>query len=206
MYYLVYKITNTLNGKTYIGCHKTKDKNDGYMGSGKHIKRAINKYGVDNFTKEIIAECSCSEEMFAKEKELVVLDEMSYNMKVGGEGGFDYLNNTGLNTSWKDKQERNSKISKAIKDKWESDPTYAKALRERLGVRTDNFIESAKVSFLGKEHTDETKEKIRKSVAGKHVGVLNSQHGTMWITNGVSNKKIDKTDLIPEGWRRGRVL
>jgi len=206
MFYLVYKITNTLNGKTYIGCHKTKDKNDGYMGSGKIIKRAIKKYGIDNFTKEIIAECSCSEEMFAKEKELVVLDEMSYNMKVGGEGGFDYLNTTGLNTYWKDKQERNSKISKTIKNRWESDPTYAKALRERLGVRTDNFIESAKVSFLGKEHTDETKKKIRKSVAGKHVGALNSQHGTMWITNGEANKKIDKTDSIPEGWRRGRVL
>lgn len=37
MFYLVYKITNTLNGKTYIGCHKTKDKNDGYMGFQKSV-------------------------------------------------------------------------------------------------------------------------------------------------------------------------
>jgi group I intron endonuclease len=206
MFYLVYKITNTINGKTYVGCHKTKDKNDGYMGSGKIIKRSIKKYGVNNFTKEIIAECSCSDEMFAKEKEFVVLSEMSYNMKSGGEGGFDYLNKTGLNTSWKNREEKNAKISKAIKQKWDTDPTYASALREQMGVRTDNFIESAKVSFLGRNHTDETKDKIKKAVSGKHVGALNSQHGTMWITNNVTNKKINKTDSIPEGWRKGRVL
>lgn len=206
MFYLVYKITNTINGKIYIGCHKTKDKNDGYMGSGKIIKRAIQKYGVENFTKEIIVECSCAEEMFAKEKELVVLNDMSYNMKSGGEGGFDYLNETGLNTSWKNKEDRGNKISKSIKQKWDTDPNFAKALRERLGVRTDNFIESAKVSFLGRSHTDETKDKIKQAVSGKHVGALNSQHGTMWITNGVNNKKINKTDSIPDGWRKGRVL
>jgi group I intron endonuclease len=206
MFYLVYKITNTVNGKTYIGCHKTKDKNDGYMGSGKLLKRAIQKYGADKFTKEIIAECSCSEEMFAKEKELVILNDMSYNMKSGGEGGFDYLNETGLNTSWKNKEERDNKISKSIKHKWDTDPNFAKSVRDRLGIRTDNFIESAKVSFLGKSHTDKTKEKIKRAVSGKHVGSLNSQYGTVWITDGVANKKINKTDSIPDGWRRGRVL
>lgn len=205
MFYLVYKITNTINDKTYVGCHKTKDKNDGYMGSGKLIKRAIQKYGADKFIKEIIAECSSSEEMFAKEKELVTLNDMSYNMKSGGDGGFDYLNNTGLNTSWKNK-DRGYKISNTLKQKWKTDPTFAKALRAQQGQRTENFIESAKASFLGKTHTDETKDKIKKAVTGKHVGVLNSQHGTLWITNGVTNKKINKTDSIPDGWRRGRVL
>ena len=54
MFYTIYKITNNVNGKYYIGKHQTKDLNDGYMGSGKFIKRAIEKYGVKNFTKEII--------------------------------------------------------------------------------------------------------------------------------------------------------
>ena len=97
MFYLVYKITNTVNDKFYIGCHKTKDKNDGYMGSGKLIKKAIEKYGVENFRKEILAECSTVEEMFEKEKELVVLNEKSYNLKYGGDGGFDFINDKRLN-------------------------------------------------------------------------------------------------------------
>jgi len=88
MHYTIYKITNHTNGKYYIGRHATKDVNDSYMGSGIGIKNAINKYGVENFTKEIIATADSADALWDLEKEIVnediVKDPMSYNMAYGG--------------------------------------------------------------------------------------------------------------------------
>jgi len=58
---VIYKITNKINGKIYIGKRKLAKKlfeMSNYWGSGKYIKMAINKYGKDNFTREVIYECS----------------------------------------------------------------------------------------------------------------------------------------------------
>lgn len=96
MFYTIYKITNNVNGKYYIGKHQTMDLNDGYMGSGKRIKLAIDKYGIENFNKEILSIFDNEEDMNNAEKELVVLSEMSYNLCEGGKGGFSYINNSGI--------------------------------------------------------------------------------------------------------------
>jgi hypothetical protein len=82
--YLIYKITNLVNGKIYIGAHKTRDKNDYYMGSGELIRLAIKKYGRKNFTKEILYELSSAEEMYEREKEVVQLGDNFYNLINGG--------------------------------------------------------------------------------------------------------------------------
>ena len=53
IHYLVYKITNLVNGKYYIGQHQTKNPYDDYMGSGLMLENAKAKYGINNFVKTI---------------------------------------------------------------------------------------------------------------------------------------------------------
>ena len=63
-----------------------------------------------------------------------------------------------------------------------------------------------KQRFLGRKHSDESKNKMRNSAVGKHTAEKNSQFGTMWITSGSENRKINKKDEIPDGWKKGRVM
>ena len=79
----------------YIGAHKTKNLDDGYMGSGKVLQEAIKRDGIKNFKKKILYVFDNEKEMWEKEKELVLLTERTYNVQKGGYGGFDYINKTG---------------------------------------------------------------------------------------------------------------
>ena len=133
MFYYVYQITNLVNDKIYIGVHKTSDLNDGYMGSGKLIKRAIEKHGLENFKKEILNFFDSYSAALEKEKEIVtdefLLREDTYNVRRGGTGGFDYINKNGLNAAKLDPKfgERNSFYGKT-----HSDETKAKLREYRL--------------------------------------------------------------------------
>lgn len=205
MFYLIYKITNNLNGKFYIGCHKTNNKEDGYMGSGTYLKNAIRKHGIENFTKEIIVECSDENEMFNKERELVVLCDQSYNLKEGGCGGFDHINSNEELRIAKNKRASKTTMSKYshMLSEWGS-----KGARRRLEIYgvNENWVKAGRTTFLGKNHTDENKRKIGEANSKHQTGEGNSQFGTMWITDGISSKKINKNDPIPDGWRKGRIM
>jgi hypothetical protein len=89
--YIVYKTVNLVTGRVYVGAHATNNLNDGYLGSGVLLKRAVEKYGRDSFERSILFECDNEEEMFAKEREIVNIEFVSsrdtYNAGVGGRGG-----------------------------------------------------------------------------------------------------------------------
>jgi hypothetical protein len=88
MNHIIYKITNNINGKYYIGRHSTENIDDGYMGSGVGIINAIKKYGKENFTKEILEKTNTTDELWETElkyvNEDVVKDSNSYNISLGG--------------------------------------------------------------------------------------------------------------------------
>lgn len=114
MYY-IYKITNNVNNKIYIGVHKSNNiKKDPYMGSGKLIEKAINKYGIDNFKREILFEYSDKNTAYEMEAKLVNLEFVNrlntYNIKTGGVGGWDYIIQAGLGSSFKG--HRHSELTK----------------------------------------------------------------------------------------------
>lgn len=87
-YHFVYKVTNLLNEKYYIGVHSTDNLDDGYMGSGTAIKNAISKHGIENFKREILEFVESAQEKWLAEIKYVnldvVRDERSYNMAPGG--------------------------------------------------------------------------------------------------------------------------
>ena len=124
MYFYTYKITNSVNGNIYIGAHKTKRLNDGYMGSGTVLKRAMSKHGVENFKKEILQFHESQEKMFEHEMHLVDQDFVdrtdTYNLKLGGTGGFDYINSI---MTQEDRQERAIRASKVFQEKLK-DPVF----------------------------------------------------------------------------------
>ena len=173
------------------------------MGSGRLIQRAIKKHGKENFKKEILYSFSTESEMNQKEKELVTEDfclrDDTYNLCVGGQGGFSYINRSGLNNSKRDVIAQMKKLADNRRGKRCLRTSKMMEERHRLGlVKYDNFT--------GKTHSEETKRIIGNKNSKRQSGSGNSQFGTCWITNGTENSKISKFDHIPDGWNKGRTL
>lgn len=206
MFYTVYKTTNLLNGKIYIGSHKTKDLDDNYLGSGKYLKRAIKKYGLQNFRKEILYVFESSEEMFSKERELVVIGPETYNLKEGGSGGFDYINQVsgnGNKSPNRNKLNERQKRSATLLKFYAANPGILKTPEQRMRAKAAGAIGTA--IWTGSHHSEDAKKAIGAANSKHQKGSGNSMYGMMWITNGVLSTRIGKTDLIPEGFRKGRV-
>jgi hypothetical protein len=166
VFYTIYKITNTINGKFYIGSHKTTNLDDTYMGSGKYLKYAQKKYGIENFKKEILFVFDTAEEMYIKEAELVdedlLAEENTYNLKVGGLGGWDHINNDESLRKRKNKKAR-MMADLSIKEKYGVDNiSHLQHVKEKLSDAGKRRYESGfriTGSFSGMKHSGEAKNK-----------------------------------------------
>ena len=226
MFYTVYKITNLVNGKIYIGVHKTDDLNDDYMGSGKLVKRAQEKYGIENFTREYLQVFDNAEDMFKMESELVNEEFIArsdvYNLTLGGNGGWEHVNSDeGLRARLANENFQRGRAvgsvagTAAFVKRFNEDDDFRNEICDHLNSvrklateKQRSIYKNGGWTFSGKTHSDETKIKIGAANAIHQRGDKNSQFGTTWITNAESgeSKKIKKDDLIPDGWVKGRNI
>lgn len=207
-YHFIYKTTNILNDMYYIGMHSTNNINDGYLGSGKRIKRSINKYGKENFKFEILEFIENRDLLIKREIEIIdndiLNDKLCLNLKKGGCGG---LSNDIHSKKFHAAGGR--KVRKYFReihaDKMKNDAEYRKkweiAYKNAIGSRVGNLN-----PFYNKKHSELSKQKISEANKISLAGKGNSQYGTCWITNDVLNKKILKNDNLPDGWHYGRVM
>ena len=155
--------------------------------------------------------------MFNKEKELVILNEMSYNLKYGGTGGFDYVNahcheqrlNNGIKGSRKHharmKTDEKYKETFCQKVRESQDNENYKKIRAEITRRMHKNGIISSDSLRTKEVNAKRKETF---IQNKHMqGERNSQFGTIWITNGIDVIKIRKEkfeEYKSLGYERGR--
>lgn len=208
MKYYFYKTTNTENGKYYFGIHSSEcPGKDNYCGSGTALKKAIEKYGRDKFTVEILKEFDSIEEAYDYERTHVtveqVLDKNCYNIQPGGLGGFAgmiYIH-------------RNHEMTKVfpevldqyLRNGWELgfDPEYLKR-KHKVHLSEDhrNKISKALLGrpspLRGTHISEEHKRKVSKARKGKSntwaLGVPRSEE---------TKKKISEANKGPHPeWRR----
>ncbi len=157
------------------------------------MRRAIKKYSVSNFDREVLFFFDNPLDMFTKEKELVtesfVASPDTYNLVVGGSGGFKVLDVD----DWKNKLKQSSanrKNKQPMLGKTHSAETKERMSNNNKGRTAWN--KGLPGTWVGKSHTDESKEKISQNRKGKTAGAKNPMFGKSavagrkWYNDGIN--------------------
>lgn len=186
MFHIIYKITNEINKKIYVGKHSTHNIDDSYMGSGVALQRAFDKYGIENFTKEIIHVCDTCEDALILESEIVDLDFVNrkdtYNLVVGGLSG-----STGTIVSEETRQKQSAakkgrKLTQEHKDKI-ADSLRGKPSRaagsvksEEAKRKTSEALKGRTSPMKGKTHSEDTRQALSDLNKGRPKPVVTCPH------------------------------
>jgi len=174
---IIYKTTNLINNKIYVG----QDKNNcpTYLGSGKVLKQAIKKYGIENFKKEILSTCASKEilnklEIFWIEYLNAGNRGIGYNIAKGGTGGDVFSNKTK-----EEKEKTRKRISNASKKAWVDDE-YRNNQIKKMKLKWTNkkyhttMSNMSKKLWLNEKHKSNVIDKLKKT---KHTEEWNQKVG-----------------------------
>lgn len=212
MYGYIYETTNLINGKKYIGQHKSDIFDKNYLGSGKYLKRAIDKYGLENFQCKIIQECNSREELDAQEvyyiKKLnAVESDEYYNIGRGGEGWQRFSFPGELNGRFGKpiEEETKKKISEALMGN--------KPWNAENNERVMEYKEKLSKMYKGKERDGETRKNISKGTLeamrkfmDKDGNCVCGTFGKKAINNGEVQKYVKPEEIdkyLEQGWTLG---
>lgn len=185
---VIYITTNLITGKIYIG--KDSTNNPSYVGSGLLLKKAIKKYGISNFKKEILECCNSHEHLCEREKywitELKSTDrKIGYNIAEGGTGGdtFSHLSKAKKQNVIKKREssmcevrktkEYLDKLSKRTKDMWMDDTHREKISTMMKGRKiewSDKISNSIKEWHKTKPISEDSRKRISEKVSKKMKG------------------------------------
>lgn len=173
----IYKTTNLINGKIYIGKSQNTF-NPGYLGSGSILKKAIKKHGKSNFKVDLLEECSSLEDLNIREvfwiKEYNSLDpEVGYNITSGGTGGNTYKNNPNypnILENLKKRRHTEETKKKISENNWQTKNNGARSgskWSEEHRKKMESRWKEIGGPMKNKSHTLETKLKISETKKGK---------------------------------------
>lgn len=194
---VIYKTTNLINGKIYVG--KDEFDNPRYLGSGYKLQPAIAKYGEENFKKEILEICKdrdqlCEREIYWINKLNALNPKIGYNIAEGGTGG-----NTFAGKTEKEIKEIKKKISDGLKGKVFSDEHRRKlseAAKRRKGNKPCKFKGMKYEDYMDSDKVKEIKQKIseaaKKPRSEKHKQKLRDNGGKRVTINGITYKSISE--------------
>ena len=187
----IYKTTCLINNKIYIGKHEGRE-DDGYIGSGKLLQRAVKKYGKENFCREILRRCKTLHEL--RIWEYVYIKKYNSQDTTIGYNIADGDVNCSEHNPAKISEVR-EKIRAASIGRIMSEETRKKISEKNRGkkrsLETCLKISKNNVGFRGKKHSNESKEKMSKSLKGRF---FSEEH----------RKKISKSLIGVNNWSRGK--
>lgn len=198
---IIYKTTNLVNSKIYVG--QDSNNNSNYLGSGKLLCRAIKKYGIENFKKEIIEVCLSKTEL--NEKEIYWIEkldarnpECGYNIMLGGNG---------ISKGYKFSDEWRNNIRKGHTGLKYSDVHRQNISLGQTGrIQSDETKEKIRAAAKNRKMSDDIKEKIRLSCIGKNKGHFHSIETKEKISQLKKGKKLsDETKIKLSLKSKGRV-